>query len=272
MTSSTRPIVFFSDFGLQDEFVGVVHGVIVRIATSIKVIDLTHQVPPGDIRSGALTLTRAIQYLPPGVILGVVDPGVGTTRRPLVAVSEHWQLVGPDNGLFAPAVAMVGGAVDFFELSAPEFQLPNPGGHTFDGRDVFAPAAAALAAGLAQPQDLGPSIEPSSVQSLLLPLPEITDGRVSGEVWWVDRFGNLQLNVSPDDLENAALSGQVLIQVGGKQHLVERANTYGSVPDGQPLWHIDSSGMVALAVRNGSAQEFWGAELGQAVILQAEPT
>jgi S-adenosylmethionine hydrolase len=149
-----RPISFLSDFGLEDEFVGVVHGVVARIAPDIRVIDITHDIARGDVRAGALALLRAVQYLPNGVVMAVVDPGVGTARKAIVAETEWGHFVGPDNGLLAPAVAMVGGAQRFVSLESKEFQLPRDG-VTFDGRDVFAPAAAVLASGEAAIGDLG---------------------------------------------------------------------------------------------------------------------
>jgi len=137
------PISFLSDFGLRDEFVGVVHGVIERIAPGTRVIDITHGITRGDVRAGALALLRAVQYLPDGVVLAVVDPGVGTARRAIAASTPRGFFVGPDNGLLAPAVAMVGGADRFVSLEAEAFRLPGAGS-TFDGRYLFAPAAAVL--------------------------------------------------------------------------------------------------------------------------------
>src|SRR5688572_10992104 len=135
-------VSFLSDYGTQDEFVGVVKSVIRSLAPGAVVIDLTHEIPPHDLRSAGLALVRSAQYLAPGVILAVVDPGVGTERRAVaVEVGDGMStLVGPDNGLLAPAVAMVGGATRAFVLDNDEYHLPAPG-PTFAGRDVFAPAA-----------------------------------------------------------------------------------------------------------------------------------
>jgi len=139
-------ITFLSDYGTGDEFVGVVHSVIRSIAPEVRVIDLTHEIPPYDVRAGSLTLGRAAQYLCPGVVLAVVDPGVGTSRRGIAVEVGGGQsyLVGPDNGLLASAVAMSGGATAAIELTNPTYQLPAPGA-TFAGRDIFAPAAATSA-------------------------------------------------------------------------------------------------------------------------------
>lgn len=252
-----RPISFVSDFGLADEFVGVVHGVIARIAPELRVLDVTHGIPNGDIRAGALALLRAIQYLPEGVALAVVDPGVGTSRRPIAAETPWGHFVGPDNGLLAPAVAMVGGASVTVALEDERFRVPAAGGATFDGRDVFAPAAAVLAAGQAAVTDLGPTVESDSLTPLLLPLVEPEGAGVRGEVWWVDRFGNAQMNVSPDDLLGIGLKpgDMVVLSVGAAEHELPWVAAYGDVEPATPLLHVDSYGLMAVAVRDGHAAD-----------------
>jgi S-adenosylmethionine hydrolase len=251
---SALPISFLSDFGHADEFVGVVHGVIERITPGAQVIDVTHGIRRGDIRGGALALLRAVQYLPVGVVLAVVDPGVGTGRRAIAAATAQGFFVGPDNGLLAPAVAMIGGAERFVSLEAEAFRLPGAGS-TFDGRDLFAPAAAVLASGEAGLGDLGPEIDPGSVMPLLLPLVENSGGRVSGEVWWVDAYGNAQTNVSPADLEAAGMvpDATVVLRVGAVEHEVMWVSGYGEGSD--PIVHCDSHGLIAIAVPGGRADE-----------------
>jgi len=250
-------VSFLSDFGHRDEFVGVVHGVIARIAPEVRVIDVGHDFPPGNVRAGALALLRAVQYLPPGVALAVVDPGVGTDRRAIAARTEWGYFVGPDNGLLAPAVAMVGGADLIVSLEDPRFRLPAEGA-TFHGRDVFAPAAAVLAAGEAAIGDLGPAVDPTTVAPLLLPLVE-ADGRggVRGEVLWVDHFGNAQTSIAPTDLTGLDLApgDDVIVQIGGGEFRLPWVEAYGNVEPGEGLLHIDSYGQMALAVREGRADE-----------------
>ena len=262
---ATVPIAFLSDYGLADEFVGVVHGVIVRIAPEVRVIDVTHQVPRGDVRAGALALVRAVQYLPPGVALAVVDPGVGTGRRG-IAVGTPWGFfVGPDNGLLAPAVAMVGGAERAVSLEDPRFRLPCDG-VTFEGRDVFAPAAAVLAAGQAGLDDLGPAVPPASLTPLLLPLAGVAEGVVRGLVWWVDVFGNCETNVAPEDLRAVGLSpgDAVAVEVGGTRHEMVWEAAYGPArPVG--VVHVDSYGLVAVAVPGGRADDAFGLAEGTPV-------
>lgn len=249
-----RPVSFLSDFGHADEFVGVVHGVIGRIAPDVEIIDITHGVARGNVRGGALALTRAIQYLPGGVVLAVVDPGVGGSRRAIAAETPWGQFVGPDNGLLAPAVAIVGGATRIVSLESEEFRLPRAG-ITFDGRDVFAPAAAVLASGEAGLLDLGPEVEPESLTPLLLPLVEHSELAVSGEVWWVDGYGNAQTNISPEDLELIGLhpGATVVLRAGTAEHELEWRSDYG--PGDDPIVHVDSSGMMAVAVPGGRADE-----------------
>ena len=208
-------ITFLSDYGLVDEFVGVVHSVIRSIAPEVHVVDLTHQIEPYDVRGGGLALARSAPYLCPGVVLAVVDPSVGTSRRPVgVEVGDGMSvLVGPDNGLLAPAVALCGGATRVVELTAEAYRLDD-GATTFDGRDVFGPAAAHLARGV-DLAELGPAVDPHTLMPGLVPLTREEDGALLAEVLWVDRFGNAQLNVDPDEL--AHLDDRVLVRVGHEQ-------------------------------------------------------
>lgn len=244
-----RPISFLSDFGLADEFVGVVHGVIARIEPDLRVIDVTHQIPRGDVRAGALALLRAVQYLPDGVVLAVVDPGVGTGRRAIAAETGRGYFVGPDNGLLAPAVAMVGGAHRIVSLEDQRFRLPSDGA-TFEGRDVFAPAAAVLASGEASPDDLGPEVDPESITPLLLPLVELRERSAEGEVWWIDVYGNAQTNVSPADLAALGLreGDEVDVRIGPDTHRLRWQRTFGAADEAGGILVVDGSGLIALSV------------------------
>ena len=264
------PISFLSDFGHEDEFVGVVHGVLAKLAPDSRVIDIGHRFPRGAIKSAALALTRAIQYLPDGVCLAVVDPGVGTQRRAIAAETRWGTFVGPDNGLLSPAVAMVGGASRVVSIENPEAMIPSPG-ETFHGRDVFGPAAALLAAGDASLDDLGPILGDEDVVPLLLPLAEVSDSVVSGETWWVDHFGNAQTNIGPEDLAGIGVSqGQaVTVKIGATLHNVPWVRSYGDVAEGEILLHVDSVGLMALAVRDGRADESLNLGEGVSVSLAA---
>lgn len=265
----SQPITFMSDFGLADEFVGVVQGVIARLAPDSRVIDLTHGVPRGDVRAGALALTRAVQYLPEGVVLAVVDPGVGGPRKAIAAETGMGVFIGPDNGLLSPAVALVGGASHIVSIENPEARIPSAGA-TFAGRDIFAPAAALVASGEATLDDLGPEIDPDSVSPLLLPLPEISSNRIVGEAWWVDLYGNVQTNVGPDEMRLAGFrqKEEVTVAVGSTRHRAWWVDTYTDAAEGQLLVHVDSAGLIAFAVRGGRADEVLKLEAGMVVTLE----
>lgn len=262
------PISFLSDFGYADEFVGVVHGVLAKLAPDSRVVDIGHGFPRGNVKAAALALTRAIQYMPDGVCLAVVDPGVGTDRKALGVETPWGFFVGPDNGLLSPAVAMVGGASRVVSIENPEAAIPSPG-ETFHGRDVFAPAAALLASGEATLDELGPEIPGDEVLPLLLPLTELEDGVVSGEAWWIDGFGNVQTNIGPEDVAPLGLGpgATVTVKAGSKLHSVPWVTSYGDVDEGDPLIHVDSVGLLALAVRGGRADEALGISEGLSISL-----
>lgn len=267
MLPTVAPFIsFLSDFGHDDEFVGVVHGVVAKLAPDVTTLDITHSVPRGDIRAGALALTRAVQYLPDGVILAVVDPGVGTSRRAIAARTSLGVFVGPDNGVLSPAVAMVGGADRIVSVENPEMRIPSVG-ETFHGRDVFAPAAALIASGEATLDDCGPDVAPDDVTPLLLPLPEVEPGRITATAWWIDRFGNSQTNVSPDDMALAGIGADttVTVRIGSTEYEIPWVAVYGEVDEGDALLHVDGSGLLALAVRGGSAAEVLRLAEGQPV-------
>jgi len=263
------PISFLSDFGHTDEFVGVVHGVIARIAPDTRIIDITHGIGRGDIHGGAMALTRAVQFMPDGVFLAVVDPGVGTERRAIAARTEVGYFVGPDNGVLAPAVAMVGGSDLIVSLEDPRFQLPSSGG-TFHGRDIFGPVAAVLASDQAEIQDLGPALAPDAIKPLLIPLAEPSgDGGIKATVLWVDSFGNIQFNVGPEDLSAIGLEagGDVSLAWELMEHRIAWGGAYGDVADGEAVVHIDSHGQIALAVRGGRADDDFGIGVGDSVVI-----
>jgi hypothetical protein len=268
MTQDSLPISFLTDFGLADEFVGVVHGVLAKLAPGSRVIDVGHGTPRGDVRAAALAMTRAIQYLPEGVALVVVDPDVGSERKALALETDWGFFVGPDNGVLSPAVAMVGGARVMVSIENPEARIPSPG-ETFHGRDLFAPAAALLASGEASIRDLGPELGPDQVQPLLLPLPETKGTAVTGEAWWVDGFGNVQTNIGPDDLGAVGLApgAMLTLRVGASSHSIPWAGSYSDVEPGEPLVHVDSAGLMAIAVRGGSADQMLNLSSGVSVTL-----
>jgi S-adenosylmethionine hydrolase len=260
-------ITFLSDYGLTDEFVGVVKSVIRSIAPEAVVIDLTHEIEPHDVRGGGLTLARSAEYLAPGVVLAVVDPGVGSDRRAVAVEVGNGQsvLVGPDNGLLAAAVAMVGGADRAVVLTNPEYQLPAPG-PTFAGRDVFAPAAAHLCNGV-DLEALGESVDPATLLPGLLPITREERGAIVAEVLWIDRFGNAQLNVDPDEI--STFGDRVRLRFAETKRTATRTDNYAALRPGEVGLVVDSYGLLSIAVDRGSAAEQLGLHAGDPVTLES---
>jgi S-adenosylmethionine hydrolase len=261
-------ISFLSDYGHDDEFVGVVKSVIRSIAPDATVIDITHQVAPYDVRGGSLTLARSAQYLCPGVVIAVVDPGVGGERRSIaVEVGDGISvLIGPDNGLLAPAVGLVGGASRAVELTNDDYQLAAPG-PTFAGRDIFAPAAAYLCQGI-DLLELGNAIDPAGLLPGVMPLSHIDDdGALAAEVLWIDRYGNAQLNVDPDDV--ATFGERMRLRVAGGSRTARRAATYHEIGPGEVGLVIDSYGLLSIVADRRSAAAELGLEAGTALHLEA---
>ncbi|HEV7523892.1 MAG TPA: SAM-dependent chlorinase/fluorinase [Acidimicrobiia bacterium] len=247
-------VSFLSDYGRVDEFVGVCHGVMLDVTPDLRIVDITHDVAPFDVRAGALALVRAVQYLPDGVVLAVVDPGVGTDRRCIAVEVEGGFLVGPDNGLLAPAVAMLGGPARIVGLDNPQYQLVAPG-PTFAGRDIMAPAAAYLAGGLSI-DELGAPIDPAGLAPGLVPLPqEDDDGTISGEVLWVDRYGNCQLNIAPEQLmaRGVGPGGFVGVTIAGQDRRAHWVTAFAEAKPAELALVVDSYGMCALAYDQRSA-------------------
>jgi S-adenosyl-L-methionine hydrolase (adenosine-forming) len=251
MARRYETISFLSDFGTVDEFVGVVKAVIRDVAPHVHVVDLTHGIAPHDIRAGSLALVRSIQYVPSGVILAVVDPGVGTSRRAVAIEVQGGEgvFVGPDNGLLAPAVAMAGGAERAVELTAEEYLLPAPG-PTFAGRDVFAPAAAHLCNGV-DLLDLGPEVDVHTLLPAVVPIPRAEGDDLVAEVLWVDHYGNVQLNLGPEDVET--MGERISVRFGGSVRTAVRRNTFGDIGGGQVGLIVDSYGLVTIALDRHSA-------------------
>ena len=261
-------ISFLSDFGTADEFVGVVHSVINSIAPFVKVIDITHGVPHFDIRSGGLALARSAQYLSPGVVLAVVDPGVGTQRRAVAVEVGGGEsvLVGPDNGLLAPTVALVGGADRAVSLTEINYQLPAPG-PTFAGRDIFGPAAAHIASGV-DLLELGDEVEVSSLVPGLMPITSKESDGLHTEVLWVDQYGNAQINLDPIELEIKENEiNHFEIKIAGQTRIAKKVETFEELGGGELGLTIDSYGLVALVIGRGSAAEEMKISTGNQVII-----
>jgi S-adenosyl-L-methionine hydrolase (adenosine-forming) len=249
-----KPITFLSDYGLRDEFVGVVHAVIAHECRDARIIDISHGVARQSVLAGALMLLRALPYAPPGVHLAVVDPEVGARRRAvaLLTAQEERLLVGPDNGLLMPAAERFGGVVEAVEISHSPWRL-GPVSATFHGRDLFAPVAARLAGGEAL-GDAGSPLDPGELVAIDLPRPRQEEGALIAHVMVVDGFGNVQLDAAPADL-GGRLGHPVEV---GDGHSARYLRTFADAETGELLLYEDAAGMLALAVNGGEA----AAELG----------
>ncbi len=249
------PISFLSDYGDEDEFAGVCRAVIRQIAPDAPLIDLTHGIGRQGIRHGALALANALPYTPPGVHLAVVDPGVGTDRRPVVVttVEEGRFLVGPDNGLLAPAIERFGGAARAIDISRSPFRL-EPVSATFHGRDLFAPVAAHIALG-ARLDEAGEKFEPAELAGLELPSAEVADRSLVAHSLYADHYGNVTLDASADQAREAGLrpGGRIDLRAPDGRFDAIWTSTFGDVQPGEVLLHEDSSRRLSLAVNNGSA-------------------
>ena len=255
-------VSFTTDYGSSDAFVGICKGVLAGIAPHARVLDVTHAIGAQDVRRGASVLASAVPYLPPSVHVAVVDPGVGTARRGVVVVAGASVLVGPDNGLLVPAADALGGVSGCFELTEPRFRLPVVSA-TFHGRDIFAPAAAHLANG-ERPAAFGAEVDPDSLVRLAAPVSRVADGVVEAEIVGVDHFGNVQLAAGPDAL--ATLGTSAIVEFGQSRFEVTVGRTFGDVPVGELLVHVDAAGAVAIAVNGGSAAAVLGGESGLVVV------
>jgi hypothetical protein len=262
---SERPLVtFLSDYGLEDEFVGVCHGVIARRCPAARVIDVSHAIPRHDIRAGALTLAGAIPYMPSAVHLAVVDPEVGAVgahARRAIAVrpaTAGQLLVGPDNGLLALALERLGGALEAVEIGHSAERL-EPVSATFHGRDVFAPVAAALAAG-APLAGVGEPLAVEGLRALELPVAVVGDRELRVHALLFDRFGNVTLDADHAQLGQAGLrlGAELVVEIAGRPHRGRYAKTFADVAAGELLLYEDARGMAALAVNRGSASHALG--------------
>jgi S-adenosylmethionine hydrolase len=251
-----RVVTFLTDYGYEDEFVGVCHGVIARLAPAVRVVDVTHGVARHDVRSGALILRRALPYFPAGVHLAVVDPGVGGERRAVAvrAAEDDRLLVGPDNGLLSLAAARFGGAVEAVDVSRSPHRL-EPVSATFHGRDTFAPLAARLAEG-APLAEAGEPMDPHDLVTLELPRARVEGPDVVTHALAFDRFGNVMLGVEHEELTRIGLRIGDRVLVNGED--ARYATTFVDVPPADLLLYEDAYRALSLAVNRGSAAERLG--------------
>lgn len=264
-------VTFLSDFGLQDDFVGTCHGVIKTIAPEVQIIDVTHGISPQHVLQGAFVLANTTPYMPVGVHLAVVDPGVGSSRRALALRSGDGRLfVGPDNGLLVPAAEGLGGIDVVHELANADYALDTVS-RTFHGRDLFSPAAAHLASGVPI-EELGPPLAIDALARLDLPQPEIGEHRIRATVLYIDRFGNVQLNLTREHLHKADVApGTVIeIELGLDRYFAVAARTFGDARKGDVILYEDSYRNIALAISGGNAAELFAAVPGQDVRIRLQ--
>jgi hypothetical protein len=266
-----RFITFLTDFGLQDDFVGTCHGVMKRIAPDVEIIDITHGIQAQAVLQGALTLANTIPFMPEGVHLAVVDPGVGGSRRALALRDEQGRIhVGPDNGLLIPAAERMGGIAEAHELTNPEYALESVS-RTFHGRDLFSPAAAHLALGVPL-AELGPPIASDALARLELPQPEIGSTRIHCTVLSVDRFGNVQVNLERSHLEQVGIvpGTRVELQTGHERYYAIAARTFADARPGDMILYEDAYRNVSIAINGGNAAAMLGVKEGQNVRIHLE--
>jgi S-adenosylmethionine hydrolase len=258
-----------TDFGLTDDFVGTCHGVIKRIAPEAEIIDITHGISPQSVLEGALVLANTLPYMPEGIHLAVVDPGVGSDRRALALRDASGRLyVGPDNGLLVPAAEALGGVAAARELENTRYWL-EPVSRTFHGRDVFAPVAAHLATGV-ELEQLGPELDPAELVRLELPEPSVGTNSIRARALAVDRFGNVQLNLRRSDLERVGIVPGVRVEL---EHATDRyyaiaARTFSDVRPGEIVLYEDAYENVSIAITTGNAAETLSAAAGDEVRIR----
>jgi S-adenosylmethionine hydrolase len=248
-------LTFLTDFGLEDGFVAACHGVAVRIAPAARIIDITHLVPPGDVRRGAAVLAQTVTSMPPAVHVAVVDPGVGTSRRAIALRAGTAILIGPDNGLLSWASSALGGIDGAYQLSNPQW-WNHPVSATFHGRDIFTPVAAHLLSGRSL-ADAGPQLDAAELVTLAPPTNRMLDGEAEGEVLSVDRFGNVQTSIPSAGARGLgiALGSLMTIRCNRREIVVPYLTTFGSAAPDELIAFTDSAGLISLAVRGGSAAE-----------------
>jgi S-adenosyl-L-methionine hydrolase (adenosine-forming) len=258
-------VTFLSDYGLDDDFVGVCHGVIARIAPQARVLDVTHGIARHDVRAGALVLRRALPFMPAGVHLAVVDPEVGAQRRAVAlrVAEEDRLLVGPDNGLLMAAAERFGGVVEAADVGRSPLRL-EPVSASFHGRDVFAPVAAQLAAG-APLAEAGEPLDPAELVVLELPRAQRTGDGLLAHALQADRYGNVVLDVEHAQLAGSGLRLGRAVTVNGERALYAR--TFADVPAGELLLYEDGYRRLALAVNRGSALAALGLDLDDEVLI-----
>jgi len=264
MPDSPPFVTFLSDFGTSDDFAGICHGVINLICPEARVIHVTHGIQPQAIGQGARVLAGAIPYLPAGVHLAVVDPGVGSERRAIALRSGDGRyFVGPDNGLLIPAAEACGGVVEAVAIENPQIML--------HGRDVFSPAAARLASGM-RLSELGPALDPADLVRRSGPDHRVEGSVLHAPVQYIDRFGNIQLAVSAGELDGLFKVGEMAeIDTGDDRYYARCSVTFADVGAGEFVLYEDSAGLLSFALNQGNAAELTATEVGDEIAVDLAP-
>jgi S-adenosyl-L-methionine hydrolase (adenosine-forming) len=242
--------------------------VIKRIAPEVEVIDITHGIPPQHVLQGALVLANTVPYMPAGVHVAIVDPGVGGERKPLALRSEDGRVyVGPDNGLLVVAAERLGGITEAVEIAEAAYMLERVS-YTFHGRDIFSPAAAHLANGVDLIK-LGPALDPAGLRRLEVPEPAVGEARIRATVLYVDRFGNVQLNLNAEHLARVGIEpgSRVEVEVGFERYFASAARTFAEARTGDIVLYEDAYANIALAINRGNAAQMFAVRVGDELRL-----
>jgi S-adenosylmethionine hydrolase len=244
--------------------------VIKRIAPDVEVIDITHGIPPQHVLQGAVVLANTLPYMPPGVHVAIVDPGVGSDRKPVALRGEDGRVyIGPDNGLLLVAADRLGGIGEAVEIAEPAYML-DPVSRTFHGRDIFAPAAAHVASGVAL-AELGPALDVAALRRLEVPEPAVGEARIRATVLYVDRFGNVQLNLTAEHLSRVGIGpgDRIEVEVGFERYFASAARTFADGHTGDIVLYEDAYRNIALAINRGNAAQMFSVQVGDELKLTA---
>jgi S-adenosyl-L-methionine hydrolase (adenosine-forming) len=242
--------------------------VIKRIAPDVEVIDITHGIPRQRVLQGALVLASTVPYMPVGVHVAIVDPGVGSERKPVALRGSDERLyVGPDNGLLLVAADRLGGVTEAVEIAEAAYMLDRIS-HTFHGRDIFSPAAAHLASGV-ELGKLGPALDPAALHRLEVPEPSVGEARIRATVLYIDRYGNVQLNLTADHLTRVGIvpGSRVEVEVGFERYFASAARTFAEARTGDIVLYEDAYANIALAINHGDAARMFSVRVGDELRL-----
>lgn len=266
MTPRKPPIVLTTDFGLKDEYAGVLKGVILSIDADATIIDLTHLISPQNIREAARIIGRNYRYFPDHSIhLCIVDPGVGSGRRILAVNAANQYFIGPDNGVFTP-IFTSGTCIAVYEVTNEQWFLDNIS-NTFHGRDIMAPTAARLSLGESI-ESAGPPVSISTCVAISGPQPTVSPAGLNGVIDYIDRFGNLVTNISAEVLSAYAKQRQCDVVMDDRV-MVLSGQGYADMADNIPAALVNSSGFIEICIKNGSAAQLLGAKVGNQILIRA---